>query len=427
MKNQLRLLSIVTLSTILGASVLLAAAGRMKGIVADSAGNPLAGVKITMMAEGSDYKKTANTKKNGKFTLTVTDGSQAYVVRVEKEGYNTAVEPFRFEGTDVMDVAWVLYTEEEAAAQAQQIQALAAKDKATKAFNQGAEAYNGGDVDGALGHFAAAVEHNSDFDVAHAALARIYLEKEDYEAARQSTEAFLGLKPDDPVGLQMLYDAHWGAGNTEEADKQLAKLIELGSTKAVAARIFNQAVAAVQRSQQDPAKGAEHLARAERGFSKALELDGELFQARLPLAQMAFGRGDWQAALDMVEGYLAQDPSNARANIVRYESYLELGDEAAAEAAFEEIATNSPKAAAEVFLRDGTNFYNNGQVAEATAAVETSLKLDDTNPQTHYQLGLCYVSSGKSAEAKQYLTNFLEMAPEHPEAASVKDMLSYLN
>ena len=427
MKNKLRHLSSCGLAVLLCASVAMAAAGRMKGIVADSAGNPLPGVKITMMAEGSDYKKTTTTKKNGKFTLTVTDGSQPYVVRVEKEGYNTAVEPFKFEGSEVMDVAWVLYTVEEAAAQAQQIQALAAKDKATKAFNQGAEAYNGGDVDGALTHFSEAVEHNPEFDVAHAALARIYLEKEDYEAARQSTEAFLALKPDDAVGLQMLYDAHWGAGNTEEAEEQLAKLIELGSTKAVAARIFNQAVAAVQRSQADPSKGAEHLARAERGFSKALELDGELFQARLPLAQMAFGRGDWQAALDMVEGYLEHDAANARANIVRYESYLELGDQAAAEAAFEEIAANSPTAAAEVFLRDGTNFYNNGQVPEATAAVETSLKLDDSNPQTHYQLGLCYVSAGRSAEAKEYLNNFLEMAPEHPEAASVKDMLTYLN
>ena len=417
MKTKIRLLSSCLLLTALSTSVALAAAGRMKGIVADGAGQPLSGVTITMMAEGSDYEKKTTTKKTGRFSLTVTDGNRPYTVRVEKEGYRAAVEPFKFEGSDVMDVAWVLFSEEEAAAQADQLQALEAKDKATKAYNEGAAAYNADDQDAAIGHFTAAVEANAQFDLAFAALARLYLEKEQYPEARQAAESFLAIRPDDSVGLQMLYDSYWGAGDTEKANEILSKLIAQGSSKGVAARIFNQAVAAIKAQKVDA---------AEKGFAKALAIDPELHQARLPLAQIYFAQEKWQDAIDMAEGYLEKDAVNGRANIVRYESYLELGDQAAADAAFAAISQNSPKAAAEVFLRDGTNFYNNGEIADATQAVETSMKLDGTNPQAYYQLGLCYASSGKNGDAKANLEKFLEMAPEHPEAASVRDMLTYL-
>ncbi len=405
---------------LLGAAVsaATAAAGRMKGQVADSAGNPLGDVAITVKAVDFDYEKSTATKKNGKFSLTVTDASRTYLIRMEKPGYKPVEEPFKFDPSTVMDVSWVLLTVDEVSEQAEQLQALEATDKATKAYNEGAVAYNAGDSDAAIGHFRAAVEANPEFDLAYAALARLYLETEQWSDARGAAEGFLAVKPDDPVGLQMLYDSVWGAGDTEQANQVLEQLLALDSGPAVAARIFNQAVAATKN---------HDYALAERGFSRALEVNPELYQALLPLAQIFFAGEKWQAAIDKAEAYLEHDPGNARANVVRFMSYEELGDSASAEAAFTEIKSNSPEAAAELFLRDGTNFYNNGAVAEATKAVETSMALDPSNPQVYYQLGLCYASSGKNSEAKAKLQKFLELAPDHPEAASVRDMLSYLN
>lgn len=394
-----------------------AAAGRMKGQVGDSDGNPLADVTITVKAVNFDYEKVTTTKKNGKFAVTVTDANRDYVIRMEKQGYQSVEEPFKFEPSTVTDTSWVLLSEGEVADQSAQLAALEAKDEATKAYNRGADAYNAGDQQAAIGHFRAAVESNPKFDVGYAALARLFLETESYGEARGAAESFLEIKPGDPMGLQMLYDSHWGAGETEQANQILEQLIDLDSGPAVAARIFNQAVAATKK---------HDYALAERGFSRALEVDPGLFQAQLPLAQIYYADGKWQAAIDKAEAYLAHDAGNARANIVRYASYQELGDTAAADAAFEEIKSNSPEAAAELFLRDGTNFYNNGAIAEATQAVETSMALDPTNPQAYYQLGLCYASASRNSDAKANLQKFLEMAPDHPEAASVRDMLTYL-
>lgn len=401
-----------------GSSALLADAGRMKGIVGDSDGNPLGGVVITITAADSDFEKAATTKKSGKFSLTVTDGSRAYVIKVEKEGYRTAEEPFKFEGSEVMDVSWVLYSNEEAAEHADQLQALEAKDKATKAYNLGAEAYNAGNLDGAVEHFSAAIEANTDFSLAYAALARLFLETERWDDARGAAENLVRIAPEEPLGLQMLYDSYWGAGDSAKAAEILEQLIAREPGAAVAARIFNQAVAATKK---------EDWATAERGFSQALELNPELFQAMLPLAQIYFSRDEFQEAVDMAESYLGHDEANARANMVRYEAYEALGDGESANAAFAELKEKSPVAAAQLFLRDGTNFYNNGAIKEATQAVETSLALDPTNPQTYYQLGLCYASAAKNNEAKANLEKFLELAPDHPEAASVRDMLTYLN
>jgi Flp pilus assembly protein TadD len=41
-------------------------------------------------------------------------------------------------------------------------------------------------------------------------------------------------------------------------------------------------------------------------------------------------------------------------------------------------------------------------------------------------LGLCYSSSGENSKARAAFEKFLELAPNDPEAGTVKEMLSYL-
>ncbi|MDH4064408.1 MAG: carboxypeptidase-like regulatory domain-containing protein, partial [Acidobacteriota bacterium] len=59
----------------LAGSAAMAAPGRMKGIVTDAAGNPLEGVTITIRSAEFNYEKVTTTKKNGSFSLAVTEGS----------------------------------------------------------------------------------------------------------------------------------------------------------------------------------------------------------------------------------------------------------------------------------------------------------------------------------------------------------------
>lgn len=390
----------------------------MRGVVTDSSGAALAQVTITL--EGADFafEKVTTTNKKGKFNLTVSDAGRDYVIRLEKDGYVTQEQPFKLSSGQVVDSEWLLFTEGEAAEQSSQLQALEAQDKATKAYNQGAEAYNAEDLEAAIAHFREAVDSNPNLDLAHAALARVLLETERWSEARAAAEALLKGNPDEPLGLQMLYDSYWGEGDKASADEVLQRMLVVDSGTAVAARIFNQAVAATKLNDYDAAA---------RGFAQALELDPGLYQALLPLAQIHYSKSEWQAAIDKAEEYLGHDAGNARANIVRYLSYQELGNKEAADKAFTELEENSPLAAAEMFLRDGINFFNDGKIAEATEAVRISIALDPANPQAHHQMGLCYASAGENSKARAAFEKFLELGPDHPEAASAKEMLKYLN
>lgn len=399
------------------ASAAVAAGGSVRGTVADSNGAPLAKVTITLMGNGFDFEKKATTNKKGEFKLAVSDADREYLVRVEKEGYLTQEEPFEIPSGQAMSVDWTLHTMAEAAEQAEQIQALQAKDKATKAYNRAAEAYNAEDIEGAITGFREAIEANSGLAVAHAALGRIMLEKGRWAEARASAEAFLVVSPNEPLAWQTLYDAHWGEGNKEEAEKAMVKLLEFDSGSAVAARIFNQGVAATKTFDYDAAAAA---------FERAYSLDPSLYQALLPLAQIHSSKQEWQAAIDKAEQYLEHDKENPRANIVRYLSYQKLGDQEVAAQAFAELKSNSSVAAAQMFLRDGINLFNDGEIQGAIKSVETSVELDPSSPQAHHQLGLCYSSSGENAKARAAFERFLELAPEDPEAGTVREMLSYL-
>ncbi len=398
-------------------SAAIAAGGSVRGKVVDSSGAPLARVRITLIGEDFAFEKATSTNKKGEFKLSVSDAGRDYVVRVEKDGYLTQEEPIKVPSGQVMDVAWTLHTLAEAAERSEQIQALQAKDKATKAYNKGAEAYNAKDVEVAIASFREATEANPNLELAHAALERVLLENQRWAEARAAAEAFLEVSPDQPLALQTVYDSYWGEGNREAAAEAMKRLLEVDSGGAVAARIFNQAVAATKSRDYE---AAGH------GFEQAYELDPALYQALLPLAQIHFSKQEWQAAIDKAEIYLEHDAGNARANIVRFASYQELGDQEAADRAFSELEKNSPGAAAEMFLRDGINFYNDGENAKAIEAVQDAIVLDATNPRAYHQLGLCYASAQENGKARAAFETFLELAPDDPEAGTVKEMLSYL-
>lgn len=396
----------------------MAAGGSMRGTVTDTQGEPLAKVTVTLFGTNFDFDKVTTTNKKGKFDFTVSDAERDYAIRLEKEGYVSLEQPFELSSGQVIDSEWVLATIEEAAKMGEQLQQLQAQDQATKAYNRGVEAYNSGDVETAVSSFREATELNPDLKLGYAALGRLLLEEERWAEAREAAEGFLAISPKEPLALQTLYDSYWGEGNKEEADKVLERLLEVEPGSAVAARIFNQAVAATKIHDYEAAAA---------GFEHAYELDPELYQALLPLAQIHYANQQWQLAIEKAEAYLEHDKKHARAHIVRYDSYRKLGNQEAADRAFEELKQNSPGGAAETFLTDGINLFNEGKTAESIEAVRIAVALDPGNVQAHHQLGLSYASAGNNAEARQSFEKFLELAPDHPEAGTVRDMLSYLD
>ena len=77
-------------------------------------------------------------------------------------------------------------------------------------------------------------------------------------------------------------------------------------------------------------------------------------------------------------------------------------------------------------LNKGVALFNASKATEAIQVFERALKVDPTLAKTHYMLGLSYANSGDTAKAREHLAKFLEMAPNDENAATAKEMLTYL-
>ncbi|HEX9734537.1 MAG TPA: tetratricopeptide repeat protein [Thermoanaerobaculia bacterium] len=70
--------------------------------------------------------------------------------------------------------------------------------------------------------------------------------------------------------------------------------------------------------------------------------------------------------------------------------------------------------------------FDAGNAVAARSLLARVVELQPDNAAAHYKLGLCCVNTGDAVEAREHLRRFLELAPEDPEAASVEEMLAYL-
>jgi tetratricopeptide (TPR) repeat protein len=225
------------------------------------------------------------------------------------------------------------------------------------------------------------------------------------------------LRPDDKGALLALYDAYSGTGDRDRAAATMEKLKTLGAEREVGARVFNEGVAAVKESD---------LEKARERFETALTLDGNLYQAHQPLAQIYAGRGDWESALVHAEALIEKEPKSGRAHVIRYKSLRNLGRMAEAGEALEELRESSPEASVEIFFEDGLEEFSSGQPSLALESFRRVLEIDPDHPRAHYQLGLSYVSLGEHDLAGEALQRFIELAPDDPEVASAREMIRYL-
>jgi tetratricopeptide (TPR) repeat protein len=68
-----------------------------------------------------------------------------------------------------------------------------------------------------------------------------------------------------------------------------------------------------------------------------------------------------------------------------------------------------------IFLFKGSNFLLNGQYKEAITEFNEALKLDSSNSDIYYYLGVCHYSLNDYAEAINNLKQSMEMAPDNPD------------
>lgn len=379
------------------------AQGALGGLVMSQAGEILPGVAVTLSSE-APFHGTDTTDNTGEFKIEVPTGGD-YVLRLEKEGYAS------FE-TEVY-----LAAGEQLSVQIKLLDASSGRrNEAIKAYNSGAKAYEALDLATAKERFLVATAADPSLPEPFRVLADIYLREGSHQKAAAAAEKFLALKPGDQKGQMLAHEAYRKLGNQAKVDELRSALGGTDIAPKLAIQVLNEGVRASQRDDQDTATEK---------FRAALDLDPDLAEAHAALAGIYYNLERYDEAQESVAKALVLKPDHVATNRLRFLVHDALGDRSAAEKAMASFIDLDPLGAADLLYKRGDLDFRSGDIEFARTALEKVLELDPDLARAHYTLGLIY-SSTETAKAKQHLQKFIEMAPDDPEVASAKEMLSYL-
>ncbi|HEX4961129.1 MAG TPA: tetratricopeptide repeat protein [Thermoanaerobaculia bacterium] len=258
-------------SALLVAGALHAAGeGRVVGTVVDEANAPLEGVKVTLTRQGTGYKLEKVSDKKGQFMLLILDGTQEYLIRLEKQSYKPFEGPLKPKVEDTLRVSYTLAKTEQAAAPRE----LTGNDKAIAAYNEGVSLLKANDLAGAASKFEQAAAFDPKIAEVQGALAEVCLELGRNPQALAAADRYLELKPNDPRGLRARYDALKATG---EGDKARATLEALAAAdpkgEGTATRYFNEGAELTRAGKFDEAavwfEKVVEIAPAQTKFAKA--------------------------------------------------------------------------------------------------------------------------------------------------------------
>jgi len=167
------------------------------GSVTDINGNPLRGVEVSAIAEGSDKPISSHTKKNGQFTIKLDDFDLMYKLTFTKEDFEAESTEFVPGPEELIPVdvtlALVNLTEQ--------------RERAIPVFNDGVALLEAGDNAAALEEFSEASEIDPDFVAASSATAAVAMELEDFATAADAAENLVRLDPENLSAISTAYFA----------------------------------------------------------------------------------------------------------------------------------------------------------------------------------------------------------------------------
>ncbi len=382
------------------------------GTVLGTDGEPVEGVEVTV--QGRTFEGTRTTNKKGKFTVMVRDPGQ-YQVRLEKEGFRPFEQTIELPAGGTFKAEWTLESGAVDPA-ASPLGSPERKNAAVLAYNEGARAYNEGNFAAALDRMAEAVALDPELVRAWEVLAAVHMQREAAEAAAEAAARLLALDPGNIVALTVRYDAAKALGG-EDQGAALDQLAAARPGPETAVRLYNAGVALLQAEDTDGAVGR---------FDQARQMDPSLAAAHAALARIYLGRGEYEKTVARTGEWLKLEADNFEALSIQHAAYRGLGELEKAEAAFAAMAAARPGQVAEMFFRQGEALFEGNDPAAAAEAFRRALAAEPDHPRAHYRLGLCYLNLEETAKAKVELLRFLELAPDDPEAAAAKEMLTHL-
>ncbi|PWB70580.1 MAG: hypothetical protein C3F15_13685 [Holophagae bacterium] len=394
-----------------------AQAARVMVTVADVAGHPIEGVTVTATcAAKGDYKAVKTTNDKGTATIIHVDSLQTYHYQIEKDGYEAVTRDVQPDYTQTTKLAIVLQARVPVARVETEGPPPSGRGKALTAFNEGTAAQKAGDLDLAEEKFRQAAELSPDAPEPHIALAVVANQRGDFPAGAAEAEAALAISPTNAQALFLRYDAYRRMGDTAKAAAAADALRQAGAAPAAAQEVFRKGLDAFRSG--DTALAVEK-------FEQAIDLDPKLANGYVMLGDIALKQGNAAGAATLAAKALEVEPGNANALKVRYDALRQVGDEAGAKQALDALIAGDPQWASTELYNHAVELFNSNEMASAAAALERVVEAMPNDARAHFLLGMAKYNIGETEDAKKHLTKFLELAPDDPDAALAREMLSY--
>lgn len=394
--------------------------GRVFVTVNDQNGAPLPDVQITITSPEFKFEQKKKTDKRGQASVLLLDATRNYTFVFEKEGYLTLEQPIKPQIGETMRQTYTLLPATQAAGgEMEEVPAEeTGENKAINVYNEGVAALKGGDQATAVAKFEEAAVLDPKQSAIFAAQADVYLAQNKYKESLAAADKYLEIKPGDVRGLRARYDALKGMGDKEQAATALEALTKVEPGKDTAIRIFNEGAERTRAGKMDEAIVF---------LNRAIEVDPTLEPAYSALANHYLTRKKYKEALAIADKHLAVNPKSLEAMTVRLEAYKGLGDKAKAKEASVALEATASGGSADDIFRQGVALFNANNFEQAKASFDRVISMDPKHAKVRYMLGLVYANSGDMAKSKQYLSEFLKMAPNDPDAKSAKEMIESLN
>lgn len=274
---------------------------RLTGIVLGPDGKPLPDVTITVTAmEAKTFEETFTTKKDGKFTIFLLDGTIQYKFVFSKGDLTPYEEVMKLKlipQRNEIEVKLDSPTAPRGPAAGQPV-----ADPAVDAYNAGAQLANSGDVAGAIAKIEEAVALKPSLTAGHMALAKLYVRAEQWQKAIDAANKVLEISPDEPDMFIVLARSYEETGNAAKAKEFAAK------APANPSALFNEAAKLLNAG-----KDAE----AEPLLKRAIGADPKFAKAHYELAMIYVRLGNSSEAKSHLQTYLELEPTGEDAALAK--------------------------------------------------------------------------------------------------------------
>ncbi len=298
----MKIARVVAGAMLLVPSLLFAQAqGRIKGVVTDLKGTPIAGAKVILSCpEIANFHKTLTTDKDGGFATLIVDATRQYLFHVEATGYQPMEQMNKPKiGGETLELAFALKSVQQLQAEAQQ---KALDQPGIKEAREGQELLEAGKTAEARAKFAAAVAAKPDLYLAWLQLGDIDQRAGKNDDALVAADKCLAAKPEFPQCLALGMNASQAKGDKATYQKY-AERYKLANPSDPSL-YYNEAVVFLNKA--DDAKARPLL-------EKALEADPKYADAMFQLGMVCFRGGDTAKAKELLQKFLEIAPTHKEA------------------------------------------------------------------------------------------------------------------